>query len=337
MINEIIIQLSKENNHIWYLHLWEHCVIRNFELQLEKNKLNNQGIIVNGSTFLDSTTIEIFYSKTSLKSDILKAVNASLTDIPKDIIEHEISIITDEISYVDINEEEKVIYAGLKYTENDNILNLYKDLKLSVDEVLETFSTFVENIKIADFSDDKMKILQLTNTDMLGAEEDCFTKNQNSNFLTFDFKLMIKTIQDYLSIYFLAFMIGMTEDSVIHKNYLIKNKKYLGYSQFLMYSNNAHILVLLDVTNIGDIFVTDIIKDNILKDMTDFEFSKQLNAFKTYVGLYVSKYDFCKDILKFSTIQKEVSYNTLLSSIDYIKREDVQSHYERMIYAIKKE
>lgn len=131
VINEIIIQLPKKNNHIWLLHLWEHCVVRNFEKKLIQHDLDGQGIIINGATFLDSTSIEIFYSISSLREVILSIVQMVIKDIPREIIEHEISIISDEISYVDINDEEKAVYDGLKITENDNILNLYKNINLS--------------------------------------------------------------------------------------------------------------------------------------------------------------------------------------------------------------
>ncbi|HEL0658158.1 TPA: transporter, partial [Streptococcus equi subsp. zooepidemicus] len=92
MINEIIIQLPKKDNHIWLLHLWEHCVVRNFEHKLIQYGLDDQGIIVNGSTFLDSTTIEIYYSINDLKDNILSIVRKVIKDIPVDMIKREISI-----------------------------------------------------------------------------------------------------------------------------------------------------------------------------------------------------------------------------------------------------
>lgn len=81
---------------------------------------------------------------------------------------------------------------------------------------------------------------------------------------------------------------------------------------------------------IGDIF-----KENTFKKITGKEFQRQLNGFKTYVGLYVSKYDFCKDILKCCSNETQILFNDFLSLIDTITVNDIQSLYERGIYDIK--
>ncbi|GEB10720.1 hypothetical protein SEQ01_09110 [Streptococcus equinus] len=335
VINEIIIQLPKKNNHIWLLHLWEHCVVRNFEKKLIQHDLDGQGIIINGATFLDSTSIEIFYSISSLREVILSIVQMVIKDIPREIIEHEISIISDEISYVDINDEEKAVYDGLKITENDNILNLYKNINLSVEEVIQKFSQLVEDVKIADFSDNRLTLTTESNIVLISKKYPAFALSQSSIFLTFDLKLKITNLREYLIGYFLAFMLGMTEDSIIHKEYLLKNSKYLGYTQYLMYNNNAHILGLLDVKNVNNVEIGDIFKENTFKKITGKEFQRQLNGFKTYVGLYVSKYDFCKDILKCCSNETQILFDDFLSLIDTITVDDIQSLYERVIYDIK--
>lgn len=338
MINEIIIQLPKKSNHIWLLHLWEHCVVRNFERKLKQDGLDDQGIIINGATFLDSTTIEIFYSISNLKESILSIIQSVIKDIPMEIIEHEISIISDEISYIDINDEEKSIYDGLKVTENDDILNLYKDNSLPVEEIIQKFLKLVESVKIADFSEGTLTIMNLSksNIGIIEEKSDSFALSQSFNFLSFDIKLKITNIREYLIGYFFAFVLGMTEDSIIHKEYLVKNSKYLGYTQYLMYNDNAHILALLDIKNVDNVFIRDILKENIFKNMTNKEFKRQLNGFKTYVGLYVSRYDFCKDILKCCPSQIQISFDDFLSRIDTITIEDIQSLYERISYDIKK-
>ncbi len=337
MINEIIIQLPKKNNHIWLLHLWEHCVVKNFERKLIEHNLDDQGIIINGATFLDSTNIEIFYSIDTLKESIFTLVQTAIKNIPKEIIKQEILIISDEISYVDINDEEKVIYEGLKFTEKDDILNLYKDINLPVEEVFQKFSTLVDDVKIADFSGNKLTF-KTPSKEIVTVNEDypTFAVSKNSTFLSFDIKLKVTNLYEYLISYFLTFMLGMTENSIIHEEYLVKNNKYLGYTQFLLYNDNAHILALLDVKNIDNVSVKNILKEDILQNMTNKEFKRQVNGFKTYVGLYVSKYDFCKDILKFYSDHTHILFDDFLSLIDAITMEDIQSLYKRISYDIKK-
>lgn len=217
MINEIIIQLPKKDNHIWLLHLWEHCVVRNFEHKLIQYGLDDQGIIVNGSTFLDSTTIEIYYSINDLKDNILSIVRKVIKDIPVDMIKREISIISDEINYIDINDEEKIIYDGLKITESDNILNLYDHLNLPIEVIIQKFSNLMESVKIANFSEDKLTF-ETSSFLVTNEETSSFALSKNSVFLSCDIKIKITDPHEYLIGYFLAFMIGMTEDSIIQKN-----------------------------------------------------------------------------------------------------------------------
>lgn len=69
--------------------------------------------------------------------------------------------------------------------------------------------------------------------------------------------------------------------------------------------------------------------------MTDKDFKRQLNAFKTYAELYVSRYDFCKDLLKCCKHQTQLSFSDFLSSIDTISIKDIQSLYQRIQYDIK--
>ncbi|MFP9085354.1 hypothetical protein [Streptococcus equi] len=79
----------------------------------------------------------------------------------------------------------------------------------------------------------------------------------------------------------------------------------------------------------------DPLQEAIFTNMTDKDFKRQLNAFKTYVGLYVSRYDFCKDILKCCKHQTQLSFSDFLSFIDTINIKDLQSLYQRIQYDIK--
>lgn len=128
-------------------------------------------------------------------------------------------------------------------------------------------------------------------------------------------------------------MIGMTEDSIVQKRYLSPNNKYLGYTQYIMYNGNAHILLLIDVKNIDRISIMDILPNGIFSNMSPKNFRRQLNGFKTYIGLYLSKYDLCKDILKIDDIPNSFSIEHLLSDIDTITIDDIQEFYERVKFS----
>lgn len=79
----------------------------------------------------------------------------------------------------------------------------------------------------------------------------------------------------------------------------------------------------------------DLLQEDIFINMTHKDFKRQLNTFKNYVGLYVSRYDFCKDLLKCCEHQTQLSFSNFLSFIDTINIKDVQSLYQRIQYDIK--
>ena len=144
MINYILITLHKEKLSTAELHLLEHCYTEEIISILDKFFLNC-GIIVNSETFLDSFTLQLFYSNIELTDKILFHIN-SIIFTEKQLIDKQISVIQDEVTLIDLSEEDIVLYTPLKSMDmKDNYITGFISIKTDNvhDLIAGLFTSFI--------------------------------------------------------------------------------------------------------------------------------------------------------------------------------------------------
>lgn len=282
-----ILSIYVNNNHKkrltqGELHLLEHCIAKKTEYWINENSLENEGIIMNAETFIDSLFVEIMYSNRYLYQK-LEGMFLNLKFSSKDLktINNELKILESESLLEELTEEEEYLYHSLKEISGSSINDLIDtDIRISQD-LIDKFNDCIKNASTISYYENKYTI----HTNDILVPDGKHKKNisiENKNYLTGYIMNPIKKTEEYILNDFYSFVLGKSNQSYIHKNILEPNNLYLGYTHNVIINNN-YIILFLIMTN-GKSIETKARKvmTNIFKGMSEKEFKMYKNAYITF-------------------------------------------------------
>lgn len=281
-IQSIYVNNRKEILSQGELHLLEHCIAKKIEEWISENNLENEGIILNAETFIDSLFVEIMYSNRNLHQKF-EGMFLGLKFSSKDLktICNELKILESESLLVELTEEEEHLYHSLKEISGSSINDLIDtDITISQD-LIDKFNDCINNSSSISYYENKYTI---HTGDILvpeGKQKKSFSI-ENENYVTGYIMNPLKKIEDYILNDFYSFVLGKSNQSYIYKNILEPNNLYLGYTHNVIINNN-YIILFLIMTN-GKSIDTQARKvmSNIFKGMSEKEFIMYKNAYITY-------------------------------------------------------
>lgn len=314
------------------MHLLEHCIVTKFEQWMEKENINHEGIIMNAETFIDTAFIEVIYSNVHLKGKLHEMFSALyFTEEDFDIIESELEILQSENELDDLTEEDKFLYKGIKEITGYTIADLNKTDNISVTKDLMTkFNETIQNGLQINYSDNEYILnnpaddLEKSSTSLksISVVEEEFVAGYISN--------PIHSIRDYFVNDFYSFLLGQSNQSLIHEQILDPNRLYLGYTHNVLVPDRFNILFIV-MHNGTDVKaeLENLIHTNVFKDMTADTFKQFKNAYLTFFMMNNTdpRY-FMQSLGKIFTQETNLSMESLQEMIQSITIEDCQSILE---------
>lgn len=318
MINYILITLHKEKLSTAELHLLEHCYTEEIISILDKFFLNC-GIIVNSETFLDSFTLQLFYSNIELTDKILFHIN-SIIFTEKQLIDKQISVIQDEVTLNDLSEEDIVLYTPLKNF-NEDITNLYQS-NFKNDSYIDVFNQQIKKINVLTYVGGISQLI--SREPMKNQFIPSKSMDMKDNYITGFISIKTDNVHDLIAGLFTSFILGKNTESLIFKKYLEPFNLYLGYSIDLSFYNMFLILYLIDTNQTSR---TTLVKNNSKNYLSSIEdFAKYLEPFKTFF-IYNDPFliEFNKLLLN-SNIKNTYTLQEILRFIDMISFSKIKEH-----------
>lgn len=292
----------------------------------------NEGIIINGETFVDGTFTELFFINSKITKELCQLIeefpnNQSKETLLKEINE-ELLILKEELKEDDTTVEEKTIYKGLesdgyKFQELSNY-----DHSHSAEEFYNLLVS-INNPNIYYMHDDKVHSFT-TNIISKNSKSISTITGKNEEFEYFNVSFSPRDTKDYMKFRLLSFIIGMVDESVINKKILEPQKLYLGYTFPLVTNCRLNLLGLIS-GNSSTKSTLIILKE--LKDLelSEKEFEKFKNSFLTYLLVNVQKRELLSDLVKAGLItSKSFSLDNVLKQIKEITLNDLNSFFNML-------
>lgn len=315
------------------MHLMEHCVVEKIEKRFKKIEIENLGIVINAETFLDGFGVELLFSNLELESLLLEQAlnNVCFTQNDIQMIQKNKSIITSELSNIDINEEEISLYAPLLKSTKLSIMDLYEasfnELEIGF---VDLFNELWDNKSLTCSSNGLITKYRNNKLNTLNNDYNLCT----GTFYTGCINYNILTVEEYIYLNFYSFILGKSSESIIDQLYLNENDLYLGYTHDVIINDSYHILFLMEH---GDYTVsqTNIINVDFINIMTETQFKKQKNAFKTYFLLNNDARKINEDFSKLTNMPSEIKYKELIKQIDFLEQNRLVVLLSRLLKEIK--
>lgn len=331
MVKEVLLKL--ESKDTWLAHLLEHCIVRVLEDGIRGTFLERQGIIIDASTSFGVASVEIYYTDDEVEDAILQMIGNLDVKITNSLIEEERKRLNREIEYIDIDDETIFLYEGLKYSEKVDVLDMYRvSTKNSISTIRNKLIQIIQNSLLILKVDEKLIYpIKYANYDLVCNKSiNKVFLSKNENFISFDMKYTLKSMKEYIILSILTFVLGMTEESLIEKEYLQKSGKYLGYTQAIIVNGNYHILGLVDsegehIDNLVELFN----RVNFI-DWSEDYLKKYIMAFKTYFELNNTSFSLSKELIKTNIVEEKIDLASFSCLIDTVSKEDLQNMFNKL-------
>lgn len=283
MINYATFLFLKKNKvSTQQLHLFEHCIAKKISTLIEET-FNDKGIIFNAETYTDSSMIELFCSKLEYIEQLVDLVKGfRFSDKDLKLINHERDVILHEVSYVDISDEEKLLYQPISYFSDNNIDDLYSN-DIEMTNILELFNRLIKSVRVSFFNSGKLNNhkkhhLDLSKKVKIKSKWKIINNKIIGTFIIKNYNLKYLVLGKLIS-----FIYGQSNESIIYSKLLMPYDLYLGYTMDVPIETNFQTLFYIETNaNTKKLFNENPL---ILKDLEISMkiFKKMRSSFKTFV------------------------------------------------------
>ncbi|MGO2565568.1 MAG: hypothetical protein ACTH8E_07250 [Brochothrix thermosphacta] len=318
----------KLETDILYYHVLEHLIVRKLERALKKQHLDTEGILIDAETFVDGFYIQLIFSN-NITGKLTSILNEVTHFTKKDtaILNIEKLIIASELNIDDLTSEDIALYSNLnKININLNLKSLYSDKKINEVNIFSLSKVYNDSpCKLISMIDSEINLIR--DDPSITFQDDPYKINTNKNYFTGCIIKEITTINDYIYMNLLSFILGKNTESVIHEQYLKPFNNYLGYTQDLYLYNKYVLLYLIEKNN----KVTPHIISS-TKKIKRKSFDKFINGFRTYYLMELNNLSIPLLIIKLDLYTCRLTYDAwiqlILSHIEKITFENFMDFLE---------